>query len=107
MKRYPKPTRDTLGMYLVEMQMEAIGKTFEDAESTPEWFNKFTMTQEEFLEFKSMAISIVKKVYKCNKRIAESNFDWWNLNWGLRIYPLPPEIQPFKHSPKESRVEKA
>lgn len=90
--RFPKPNRENIAMHLVEYQMHMIGKTYEDAESTPQWFREYTMTQEQFLEFKKYAVALLKKVYKCNKKIAESNFDWWNLNWGLRIFPVPQEL---------------
>lgn len=90
--RFPKPNRENIAMHLVERQMHVIGLTYEDAESTTEWFEEYTMTQEQYLEFKKYAVALMKKVFKCNKRIAEANFDWWNLNWGLRIFPVPEEV---------------
>lgn len=90
--RYPKPNRENIAMHLVEYQMNMIGKTFEDAECTPYFFQDFTMTQEQFLEFKKYAIPLLKKVLRCNKAKADQTFDWWNLNWGLRIHPIPEEF---------------
>lgn len=90
--KYPKPTRENIAMHLVEMQMNMIGKTFEDAEANQNWFNENTMTSEQFLVFRKTAVALIKKVYKCNKATAEKNFDWWNLNWGLRIFPIPTDV---------------
>lgn len=103
MTRYPKPTRETLAMHLVEMQMDMIGKTFEDAEANQNWFNENTMTSEQFLEFRNKAISIIKKVYRCNKATASKNFDWWNLNWGLRIFPVPTDVVMMRNIVTASR----
>lgn len=90
--KYPKPTRENIAMHLVEMQMNMIGKTFEDAEANQNWFNENTMTSEQFLLFRKTAVALIKKVYRCNKATAEKNFDWWNLNWGLRIFPIPTDV---------------
>jgi hypothetical protein len=43
------------------------------------------MTQEQHDEFKAYAIPLLKKVFKCNKSRAESTFDWFDLEFGLRI----------------------
>mgnify|MGYP002263597127 CR=1 FL=1 len=34
---------------------------------------------------KAMGIPLIKKIFKCNKRRAEQTFDWFNLQFGLRI----------------------
>lgn len=109
--RYPKPNRENIAMYLVERQMSIIGKTFEDAESDMYWYRNYTMTQEQFLEFKKEAIALIKKVYKCNKSTAEKNFDWWNVNWGLAIFPIPEDIHikvanELAHARKEEQSDK-
>lgn len=109
--RYPKPNRENIAMYLVERQMSIIGRTFEDAENDKDWFRNYTMTQEQFLEFKKEAVYLIKKVFKCNKAYAETNFDWWNLNWGLRIFPIPEDVRiltansPF-HARKKEQSDK-
>lgn len=105
--RYPKPNRENIAMYLVERQMSIIGKTFEDAENDKDWFHNYTMTQEQFLEFKKEALYLIKKVFKCNKAYAEKNFDWWNLNWGLRIFPIPEDVRLLiANLPFDARKEK-
>jgi hypothetical protein len=43
------------------------------------------MTEEQHNQFKAYAIPLIKKVFKCNKKRAESTFQWLNLQFGLRI----------------------
>jgi hypothetical protein len=52
---------------------------------TKEWYNKWTMTQEQHDQFKAYALPLIKKVFKCNKSRAESTFDFFDLQFGLRI----------------------
>jgi hypothetical protein len=52
---------------------------------TKEWYSKWTMTQEQHDEFKAYAIPLMKKVFKINKSRAEANFQWFDLQFGLRI----------------------
>lgn len=101
--KYPKPTRENIAMHLVEMQMNMIGKTFEDAETNQNWFHDYTMTSEQFLEFRNKAVALIKKVYRCNKATAAKNFDWWNLNWGLRIFPIPTDVSMMRNILTASR----
>jgi hypothetical protein len=43
------------------------------------------MTQEQHDQFKAYAIPLMKKVFKINKARAEANFQWFDLEFGLRI----------------------
>jgi phenylalanine-4-hydroxylase len=43
------------------------------------------MTTEQFTEFKKYSIKLIKKVFKCNTTKALRTFDWFNLEFGLRI----------------------
>ena len=56
--------RDELPKTLVTMQMEMIGMTYEDAMSTPEWWRVYSMTSEQYEEFKKKAVPLAKKVLK-------------------------------------------
>jgi hypothetical protein len=87
-----KITRENIAEHLVRYQLEMVGKTWEDAENDSQWYYNFTMTMEQFDEFMAYALPLVKKVYKCNKKKAQSMLDWFNLQFGLRIYPLPFEL---------------
>jgi hypothetical protein len=52
---------------------------------TKEWYNKWTMTQEQHDVFKAYALPLIKKVFKCNKSRAENTFSWFDLQFGVRI----------------------
>jgi len=77
--------RSNIADHLVEYQLSMVGKTMAEAYKTEEWYHKWTMTDEQFEEFKKYAIPLLKKVFKCNKRKAESIFSWFILQFGLRI----------------------
>ena len=96
--RFPVANRENIAMHLVEKQMMMIGKTYEDAENDEQWYVNNTLTQEQFLKFREEALSLMKKVFKCSKSKALENFDWWNLNWGLRIHPIPENLVVFTNS---------
>ena len=87
-----KVKRENLADHLVKYQLAMVGKTWEDAEKDPWWFSNITMTQEQFDEFMRYAIPLTKKVLKCNKARAQRAMDWFNLQFGLRIYPYPMEL---------------
>ena len=83
--------RNTIAEHLVEYQLNMIGKTMKDVEGDIQWYYNNTFTQTQYLEFRDYAIPLIKKVFKCNKKRAESIFDWFNLGFGLRIVPTATE----------------
>ena len=80
-----KVNRENIGRHLLEYQLEMVGKTLMDAMDDDKWYFNFTMTTEQHNQFKSYAIPLIKKVFKCKKSYAESTFEWFNLEFGLRI----------------------
>ncbi len=80
-----KINRLNIANHLVEYQLAIINKTIDDAMSDDMWFFNWTMTEEQHNQFKAYAIPLIKKVFKCNKKRAESTFQWLNLQFGLRI----------------------
>ena len=62
-----------------------IDKSMQEAHMTKEWYDKWTMTTEQHEMFKTYALPLIKKVFKCNKSRAESTFQWFDLQFGLRI----------------------
>ena len=77
--------RKNIGDHLVEYQLEMIGKTVAEAYKTDKWYSKWTMTDEQHNELKEYAIPLIKKVFRCNRKRAESIFSWFDLQFGLRI----------------------
>jgi len=80
-----KVNRTNITDHLIEYQLNMIGKTIEDVKKDEVWYHTNTFTQEQFEEFKTYAIPLLKKIFKFNKSKAESTFSWFNLQFGLRI----------------------
>lgn len=87
-----KITRENIAEHLIRYQLEMVGKTWEDAMADQQWYYNFTMTQDQFDQFMAYALPLVKKVLRCNKSKAQIALDWFNLQFGLRIYPPPMEL---------------
>jgi hypothetical protein len=77
--------REEINRKLVTMQMEMIGKTYQDAMDTPEFWRVYTLTTEQTLEWRKLALPLIKKTFKCNKRRAEMTLGMFELNLGLRV----------------------
>lgn len=80
-----KINRMTISDHLIEYQLQMIGKTVQDALKDPEWYNTWTMTSEQYDEFRAYAVPLLKKIFKFNTGKANSTFEWFNLQFGLRI----------------------
>lgn len=77
--------RTNISEHLVEYQLKMVGKTFSDVEGDEKWYYNNTMTEEQHQEFKRYAIPLLKKIFKFNKARAEQTFEWFNMQFGLRI----------------------
>jgi hypothetical protein len=80
-----KINRENIADHLIDYQLGMIDKSTQEAYMTKEWYDKWTMTQEQHDEFKAYALPLLKKVFKCNKSRAEDTFNWFDLEFGLRI----------------------
>jgi hypothetical protein len=80
-----KINRENISEHLLDYQLDMIGKSMQEAHMTREWYDKWTMTQEQHDAFKAYALPLLKKVFKCSKSKAESTFDFFDLQFGLRI----------------------
>jgi len=80
-----KINRENIADHLLDYQLGMIDKSMQEAHMTKEWYSKWTMTQEQHDQFKVYAIPLLKKVFKCRKEKAEQTFDWFDLEFGLRI----------------------
>ena len=81
----PTINRTNVADHLLEYQLAMIGKTIEEARKDDMWYFNWTMTTAQHEEFKKYAIPLLKKVFKFNTRKAQQTFDWFNLQFGLRI----------------------
>ena len=98
--------REEINRKLVSMQMEMIGLTYQDAMDTPEFWRVYTLTTEQTEAWRKLAIPLIKKTFKCNKRRAEMTLGMFELNLGLRVEDpidttyihttIPPDAQLLK-----------
>ena len=70
---------------IINKQLEPHGKTMEDIIGLPDWYQKFTCTQEEEAEWIQFGIDLMRKKLKWSKKRATSEMAWVTLNWGLRV----------------------
>jgi len=80
-----KINRENIAEHLIDYQLDMVGKSIQEAHMTREWYSKWTMTTEQHEAFKAYAIPLIKKVFKCRKQRAEDTFNWFDLQFGLRI----------------------
>lgn len=80
-----KVNRTNIGDHLVDYQLTMVGKTMAEAYKNENWYHEWTMTDEQHEQLQTYAIPLIKKIFKCNKRKAESIFGWFDLQFGLRI----------------------
>ena len=80
-----KINRKNIVNHLIEYQLNMVGTTIEYVTNTSKGFEDFYITTEQCEEFKKYAIPLLKKVFKFNTNRAKSTFEWFNLNFGLKI----------------------
>ena len=80
-----KINRANITKHLIEYQLDMVGKRLVDTLDDDLWYFNWTMNPEQHEEFKRYAIPLLKKIFKFNKGRAEQTFDWFNLQFGLRI----------------------
>jgi len=81
--------REEINRKLVTMQMELIGKTYQDAMDTPEFWRVYTLTTEQTETWRKDAIKLIQKTFKCNRKKALLTMNMFELQLGLRIYDGP------------------
>jgi hypothetical protein len=57
--------------------------TYDDILGKEKWFMEYSMTVEQGEEFKKWGENYLRKNLKINKKQAESEMMWFNLQWGL------------------------
>ena len=77
--------RTNITEHLIEHQLNMIGKTISEIRDDELWYVNNTFTDEQYEEFRKYSIPLLKKTFKFNKKKAEQTFDWFNLQFGLKI----------------------
>ena len=80
-----KITRLNVAEHLLEYQFSLIGKTKMDAIMDETWIVGWTLTPEQYQQFRSYAIPLLKKVFKCNTNKAKNTFEWFMMQFGLSV----------------------
>ncbi len=81
----PKINRFNITEHLLNVQLKMVNKTMFEAMQNPDWFQEWTMTTEQYEMLKAYSIPLLKKTFKFNTNKAKSTFDWFNLQYGLKI----------------------
>jgi hypothetical protein len=80
-----KVTRENIIDHLVDYQLNLINVKLTPKErSLGEWYNKYTLSEEQKKEFEKYAISLLKKVFKFNTTKAKDTFNWFLTTYGLK-----------------------
>lgn len=75
--------RENCYIHLLEKMFNLVDKTIQDA-LLDKW-REWKITEEQYLNFKKYALSVIQKVFKIPKKKAEVQFGWFWENHGLLI----------------------
>lgn len=81
----PKINRANIAKYLLEFQLNMIGRAYYETRMSPTWYDDWTISNEQFIFFKGYAIPLLMKTFKYNRTKANETFEWFNLQFGLKI----------------------
>jgi len=71
--------------FLLTDELKMVGKDLTTLVDDDNWRFNNTLTRNEFSAFRSDAISLIKKTFKCNRTKALNTFEWYWSNFGLRL----------------------
>ena len=70
--------------------------TFDDIKDrTDDWYNQWTMTKYQFIEWTIWGEDYIKKIFRCNKTIAKKKMAMMGLNYGLKLQIIDNTCHPF------------
>lgn len=81
----PKINRFNITEHLLNVQLKMVNKTMFEAMQNPDWFQEWTMTTEQYEMLKAYSIPLLKKTFKFNTNKAKDTFEWFNVQYGLKI----------------------
>lgn len=80
--------KEKLLIDLINKMFEIAGHnvTFEDIKDRKDdWYNQWTMTEDQYNEWRKWGVKQIKKVTKLNDVYAERQMGMVGLNWGLKF----------------------
>ena len=85
MRREEKIKQFNISAINMQFEIAEHNKTYEDALLEEKFFDKYTITEEQEKQFKDWYIKTVRKLFRCTKKLAEHEYSWWHLNYGLKL----------------------
>ena len=85
MTKTDRITRENIGEHLFDYQLNMIGKTRIEVLDSPNWRFDFTMTGVQLIDLMLYAIPLLQKTFRFNRKKALSTFEWWRVQFGIRI----------------------
>jgi hypothetical protein len=76
--------REQFGWDAIHKQLDIAGHPH-DVVKDEFWFSNNTMTEEQHKEWKDWFLTEGKKRFRWNKKTAEKEFQWFDLQYGLKI----------------------
>jgi hypothetical protein len=67
----------------IDYQLKPFNLTYDNVKEDPQWYMRYSTTQEKEIEFKNYIIERCIKVLKLTKREAKEEAGWFILQWGL------------------------
>ena len=80
-----KIRRENIADHLFINQLEIMGKTKLEVLDTDRWKFLFTITRIQYTDFRDYAISLIMKIFRCNKNKAIGIFNWYWEQFGVKI----------------------
>ena len=80
-----KVKREAIGEFLFDKQLKIIGATRLSIIDQDQWRSKFPIKREEYSAFRDYAIKLMMKTFRCNKNKAIDTFNWYWLQFGVKI----------------------
>jgi hypothetical protein len=80
-----KVKRENIGEFLFQKELEIIGATRLMIVDSDNWRAKFPMSRNQYSEFRDYAIKLMMKTFRCNKNKASETFNWYWMQFGVKI----------------------
>ena len=80
-----KVKREAIGEFLFDKQLKIIGATRLSIVDFDQWRSKFPIKREEYSAFRDYAIKLMMKTFRCNKNKAIDTFNWYWMQFGVKI----------------------
>jgi len=77
--------REQFAWDAIHKQLDIAGHPHNVIENDQWWFSNNTMTEAQCEEWKQWFLAECKRRFRWNKKISEREFQWFNLQYGLKI----------------------